>query len=629
MAGKACLKDQDDMISPVCRIRVAVACLLLVIALPSPLKAAGTPFSGVVRDSSGLLLEQVEIFLFHETVGSPPVSERLSDNEGRFDLGELVPGSYRIAAVKEGYRLYLGRVDTLLQRSIQVVLQPMPVEGEAGTEIVPGNASWSLRLPRRSLLRETGAEVLTPGRPTGEAVASRSSGAARMLSGEFTHSFEARSSPGMDDRLVDAYGLNTSLNMTGFLNEHARLDFTGSRRSVDRAAAGDDAVAGTRADVSAGLRLDAGPDDRIDIRTFFGGRETDRDGAGPPALSWGYDARWDRQLDGVSRLGVRMGYRDGSTGEATVALSDPVAGRQAVVGGNFESMVAPGHRIRAGMEASLSQRPDTLLGPDTWKIRLQSEDAWAVTAPLTLVYGLEYSRRHGYRAAGVLRPKIGAAWTGSRFALRGTAVGAMSPGAPDGAVGYEAEFEIPLPGRFRLLGALIRDPMADRLPEDAPGLPGALVRSYGEIAYGGRYAALVRDGASGRVKLTWSDGDMSGLLGTTPDLESPFLIWDEETLRFENLDLALAFPSTGTELTMGVQETTLGPGEREPGGGRQNSRYSIYLKQDLYRPARGASWRLAVALIAQDQGTDAQASEAEPQEFIRYSMLNAGVSVVF
>jgi hypothetical protein len=73
-------------------------------------------------------------------------------------------------------------------------------------------------------------------------------------------------------------------------------------------------------------------------------------------------------------------------------------------------------------------------------------------------------------------------------------------------------------------------------------------------------------------------------------------------------------------LKVAVRETTRAADETGPAGERQNSRYSIYLEQDLYRPARGASWRLAVALIAQDQATE---------EFSRYSMLNAGVSVAF
>jgi hypothetical protein len=605
------------------------ASLLLALALPSTLAAAGTSFGGIVRDSSGRLLEQVEIFLFDEPVGSPPLTERLSDEEGRFDLGELVPGAYRLAAVKEGYRLYLGRVDTLMQRSIQVILQPMPGKGEAGTEIVPGNASWSLRLPRRSLLRETGAEVLAPGRLDAEALEPRNTGAGRALSGEVAHTFEARSSPGADSRQVDAYGLHTSLNMTAIIDEHARLQIDGNRLSVDRATAGYDLATGTRTDVSAGLHLDAGADDRINIRTRFGGLETDLDGAGPKAVAWGYDARWDRQLDGASRFGLRMAYRDGSAGEADIGLSDPVAGRRAVAGGYFEALVAPGHQVRTAIEANQSRHPDTVYGPDTWNIRLQSEDAWAVTVPLTLVYGLEYRLRHGYQASGLFRPKIGAAWAGSAFALRGVLVGAMSPGSPDGAIGYEAEIEVPLPGGFRFLGAWTRDPNADQLPEGETGLQGDLVRSYGELVYGGRLVALVRDGASGRIALTWRDGDLYGLLGTVPDLESPLLVWDEETLRFENLDLALVFPSTGTELTVGVRETTMGPGEMESAGERQNNRYSIYLKQDLYRPARGASWRLAVALIAQDQAAGRRGPFAETEEVTRYSMLNAGVSVVF
>ena len=89
------------------------------------------------------------------------------------------------------------------------------------------------------------------------------------------------------------------------------------------------------------------------------------------------------------------------------------------------------------------------------------------------------------------------------------------------------------------------------------------------------------------------------------------------------------FPSTGTELTLGVRETTSNQGERETVQDLQNSRYSIHLKQDLYRPSRGAAWRLAVALIAQNQTATSRSPEAAPEQYSRNSMLNAGVSVVF
>ena len=593
------------------RLIPAMACLLLA-SCPIPFaQAAGTPFDGVVSDTSGRLLEQVEIFLFNEPAGGAPVTRQLSDADGRFNLGEPLPGPYRLAAVKEGYRLYLGRVNTLMQNSIQVILQPMPEEGQGGTESLPGNASWSLRLPRRSLLRETEAEVLARRGAIASAASDRFTGLERVLSGEFTQSFEARVLPESDRSRVGAYGRNSSLNMTGFLSENARLEFFGQRRSVDRTVGGLDAE--TTGELRTGLRYDAGPRDRLDFRTFFGGREPDPAGAVPAALAWGGSARWDRQLDGVSRLALRIGYRDGSAGEAMVALADPVAGRMAVLAGEYETLATPGHRIQVGVEANLSQGAAEVDGADGWNIRLRSEDAWALTPPLTLVYGLEYTQRYGYEEPAMLRPKVGAAWVGSAVALRWVAVGALVPGSGDGAVGYEGGLSIHLPGRLRLVGEVTRDPFADRLPEEGSILPGALVRSYGALAYGGRSVALVRDGDSGRISLTWSNGDISGLLGTAPDLASPVLSWAEGTLRFENLDLDLVFPATGTELTVGVQETD---------SGGPNSRYSVHVRQDLYRPARGAAFRLAVAVVAHEQTTGRES-------FSRYSMLNAGVSVVF
>ncbi len=618
MISKGCCK--------ICRLHL-VACFVLAALLPSVTPAAGMPFCGVVRDTSGRLLEQVEIFLFEEQAGSAPVAVRITDREGGFDLGGFLPGPYRLAAVKAGYRLYIGRVDTLFERSIQIILQPMPGEGEAGSEIIPGNASWSLRLPRRSLLRETGAGGLLSRSGAAGTGTDPSVAGGLLLAGEFIHSVEARSVPGDDEKLVDAYGLNTSLRTTGSITERARFSLEGRRRSMDRTG-GSDFGSGERVEVSAGLQLDAGVDDRIDIRTFFGSRESAAADAGPAVLLWGYNARWDRQLDGTSRMAVRMDYRDRSAADGTSALSDPVVGQRVVLGGEYETMAVRDHRVTADITADVSQGPFSMSGLDGWGVRIRSEDAWSVTAPFTLIYGLEYRHREGYQASEILRPRIGAAWAGNAFALR-LVTDYHRSGTADGPLGYRAELELPLPKGFLLTGEVARDPMAASLQEAGSGLDGILVRSYGDLAYERRSAALVRDGAAGRVALTWSDGDLTGLLGTAPDLEAPLLLWAEGTVRFENLELALWFPTTGTELTLGMLETISTLGEEEPVQDRQNNLYSIQLHQDLYRPERGAAWRLVVALIAEDRITTPGETEAELERISRYSMLNAGVSVVF
>ena len=609
------------------RLHLVGACLVLAVILPSATAAAGIPFRGVVLDSSGRLLEQVDIFLFDEQVGNSPVAVRLTDGEGRFDLGGVLPGLYRLAAVKAGYRLYIGRVDTLFERSVQVILQPMPGEGETGSEIIPGNASWSLRLPRRSLLRETGAGGLAPRSGTAGNGNDPSVAGRRLLAGEFAHSFEARSLSGDDERLVDAYGLNTSLRTSGSITERARFSLEGRRRSMERIGGGEFGT-GERAEMSAGLQVDAGVDDRIDVQAFFGSREPAVAGTGPPVLLWGYNVLWDRILDGASRMAVRMDYRDRSAGGATAALSDPVVGQRVVLGGEYETMVSRGHRVTTGLTANLSSGPLSLPGLDGWGVRIHSEDAWSVTPPFTLIYGMEYRHREGYQASDRLRPRIGAAWTGSAFALQLVTDYHMSA-TPGGLLGYRAELEIPLPAGFRFLGEVAGDPMAAGWPDTGSGLDGVLVRSYGDLAYERRSAALIRDAAAGRVALTWSDGDLNGLLGSAPDLEAPFLVWAEGTVSFENLELALWFPASGTELTLGVQETTSTEGEKEPVRDQRSHLYSIQFHQDLYRPERGAAWRLAVSLIAEDWSAAPGESEADLERIDRYSLLNAGVSVIF
>jgi hypothetical protein len=116
--------------------------------------------SGVVHDTLGNFVQDAEILVADPGVSGPPVATARSGADGRFRLN-LAPGSYVVAALKNGYRTFVGRVDTsTLHGWLEVVLGPALAAEPAQPGPSPG--SWALRLPRRGILREVEAEPAGP-----------------------------------------------------------------------------------------------------------------------------------------------------------------------------------------------------------------------------------------------------------------------------------------------------------------------------------------------------------------------------------------------------------------------------------------------------------------------------------
>ena len=152
-----------------------VTCLLLagVASRAADRPPSGRILRGVAVDPSGRALGGVEIVVTREPAGSvkdaAPKTVR-SDARGRFALAGLAPGSYRIVAVKGGYSVLVGKVDTLVRNFLEIILQPSGPPAPPGSR--PQGSAWALRLPERDHLEARGAEP-------GSAVASAESAEGR------------------------------------------------------------------------------------------------------------------------------------------------------------------------------------------------------------------------------------------------------------------------------------------------------------------------------------------------------------------------------------------------------------------------------------------------------------------
>lgn len=154
------------------RPRVAVLGLILLglwIGGPVLAQSPGTTapraaeiLTGVTHGPAGKILSGVEIRVFLPgSGGKEAFLTTKSDDRGRFSLALTAPGFYQYVAVKGGYAVLVGQFNTLIQKTLDLVLRPAGPPGPPGSR--PQDERWTLRLPARDLLEERFFEALPAG----------------------------------------------------------------------------------------------------------------------------------------------------------------------------------------------------------------------------------------------------------------------------------------------------------------------------------------------------------------------------------------------------------------------------------------------------------------------------------
>ena len=113
--------------------------------------------------------------------GPDPLAVVRTGPDGRFLVPDLPLGTYRVVAVKDGYATWLGRVSVALRTTLDLVLQPAVLDPTMDPD-------WALRVPDRSLLRETDFESLLTADGSGGTTVARMD-ADRVVSGQLAHLF--------------------------------------------------------------------------------------------------------------------------------------------------------------------------------------------------------------------------------------------------------------------------------------------------------------------------------------------------------------------------------------------------------------------------------------------------------
>lgn len=663
---------------------VAAALFLSLVALPT--SAARDVFSGMAKDALGNGLEGVRILILPDELGAAPVSETLTAASGRFRVSGLVPGTYRIAALKEGYLGFVARVNTVFRPSLNIVLQPAPAH-DPHDRPLPESVAWTLRLPRRSLLRDVdGASLLGSAkkgdpRDAGGVRNARSFDIGTAIQGEFRQLVALAGDSGTREGTEAGFlGSDTRMSLMVPILPRARVRLSGYRDRFEAGAArsGGSAPSRRNGGVDLALSYDLGLDASLDVNAFYSGGRLDLPIAGAADgepdrrehRTWGYDAGWSRDLDGVSRVRVSMDFHDTALdvpvsavgavpeGPAVVTGSDGVqlSNRSLGAATSFESAAGNGHQVRLGARARWVDRPapgirtaggspaGSQWSGQGWNLGVDAEDAWSVSGPWTVLYGLSYQDNVEAPGSGLVVPRVGASWSGTGVKIQAVASYPTSTSDPGGlpetveasgtaqAVGYDAIVEFLVTSGVRVKAQRTYEPV-----QYGYGLDSTDSHIRPVYVTDGR-ASTTRDSVLLEARfgsnLTWAQlarGTAEGRVARVPAFDVPVYLLSDRALRFATSQVGIRLASSGTEIVVGYQDVDEAlPSDSEAGG--THELWVLEIAQDLMGVRTGsASWRL---LLSARTATSVRAHDGDRAEHaegldLLARQVSAGVSVAF
>jgi hypothetical protein len=660
-------------------------------------RATAPALAGTVRDSIGNLVAGVEVLLVDRSTGTDPAASVRSGDDGHFAIASLVPGIYRIAAVKEGYLTHVGRVDTGVQRWVDLILHPVPALDDDGRPSpVPDDPTWVLRVPRRSIFRERDPVPVSDAGPTERVAESPLPPVSVQVEQVFAVDAPL---PKLDGRAPsELSGSETRVRIASSVGERGNIRVTGRHESLGSTWSENDALASANqeaASLNIDFHYDPSADTSLAIKAFYD--EHDYDWALPFAAgagrgeqgrkAWGYGSAWSKQLDPHSSLAIEMEYTQSSVvlpadtfrllfdANAAPYRTDPtvlhsVTSHALRAGGAYQNASTPGHQFQVGFQADLMESPleiPAVAGGDPalhaaagrgWAVRLNAQDSWAVSRPLTLVYGLGYKRSLSLQDTAFAVPRVGATLGLQRLVVRvmlsyhavtawETAdpdsarlfAGRTLPGRvrPDQEVGYEAELELPLPNGVRLRGSASFSPVQfDHLAYNTSGV--APIRqpvflTDGNAAVERSSVALIQDVGDTRTFIELTRGRAEGLLTPATTLDQRVRLLSQGALSYSSAVWGVRILPSGTDLQLEYSKVVE---RRTPDGRVEADQQLLELRvmQDLLRLDSYGSWRLmlAVRVATLDRKTEQRERSEDGSPALTEAFnqgVSAGLSVTF
>lgn len=394
----------------------SLACL----GAPARAMDGGSWVRGTVSDPGGRRLAEAAVQISLLPAQSATITTT-TNARGEFFLPGLVPGLYLLTASKDGYRPASSRLNTLIDRSVSLVMPPVLGEMLPEDASVPrlADSGWALRLPRRDLLREVGAEA---GGPATSDRAPERAGTGGRVDGSLDQRFAFLSSAG------DAGGHTTQVDLGADLGADFRITLSGlsGGTRLDSSDEGEPLYK-EQQDQFARLGAEYRPrqNDWIEFSALLSRRDyTVVPTAASPEDGFdqelqGYGARWGRSFGDRGSMNVAVDYRavevfgkasgefDPNNGEVqsiidnadnelwqafgTVQLSLNDQRRMTVnMRARRVNVATPGSLAMQAFEPSGGLPGD---GRERWAFDLRGREERALNGPLSFDYGFRYHRR--------------------------------------------------------------------------------------------------------------------------------------------------------------------------------------------------------------------------------------------
>jgi len=644
--------------------------------------------SGVVKDSLGNLIEGVEVLLVEKTASLSPTAVARSDAEGRFRIANLPRGAYRIAALKDGYLTFVGKIDTQVQQWLQVVLHPMPELDGGFSESLPEDSSWAFRLPRRYVLDSREPETVVVSETGPEEIHQTSFREPLQMQVDQLFSL-ATAVPDADGSRSDVKGSETYLRLASAIGERGNLDVSGFRQTFDSSHDdGEELAAASRdaAVVSLAFSYDTSPDTQLAVNAFYSERaleySTGLTELGPPPASissakqahrhWGYDARWSKRLDDVSSLAVQLDYHDttlrvpekisSNTLPGATGLPGEMVTRAVGASGVYESTPIVDHAVQIDFSAQVLDATDPVarigepaLTPAYFalsglSVGLNAQDTWSVAGPFSLVYGLGYRHAVTTHDASLVVPRLGGAWNLDRLAMRflvsyhsvadwgaEEARGEVVPFQPADALGYEVQLEVPLPAGMRVTSGLRYSPIQfDFLGYAGGGFEESsrpLYLTDGNAAVKENRFALIQESTGTRIYFEVINGVVEGTLAPITPYDVPLDYLAARALDYDAGRIGVRVLPSGTDLLLVYEKLVQSPTDASSGAKSKQKSLEIRVMQDLLDLHGIGNWRLLMAVrraALESEGLDGmlQGQQTALLDSMNHQV-SAGLSVTF
>jgi hypothetical protein len=663
--------------------RRAAALLPLVwalVLLPEPVtppahaqEPAPSPrFAGLVRDSVGNLLADVEVLVIERAASLEPVGSARSGSDGRFAIPELTPGAYRVAALKDGYLTTIQAVNTRLSAWVELVLQPAAAGEARRGEPAPDDPAWVLRVPRRYILRDAEPEVVAR---TAPANASNSSNASGDLHMEVAQLFDvAANGDGAAAGEPHRQGSETRVQVASAIGRHGSIRFDGTRDSLDTSQS-TDAIESTasRSSDALGLAMTfaTGADGRLDVAAAYDRRDLDWSAQALEASetrrhaqrALGYDTRWSRGLESDALLAVELSYRDLRSDLDVGAVEDLQSSRASAsnralrAAGSYERDLTDRHRVRLRASADLLETP--MAGPGavseaTFRepvrgaaMGLEADDLWKLSAPFSLTYGLAYRHAVDGRDTAVLVPRVGGIWQLDRvvwsFAVSyydaAGDVAGTTPGLgdflPAERVGYETQLEVPIGDRLRVEAGTSYAPLQlgvigdSRMAYRRGASP--IFLTDGNAAVRNDRIALAHETKGTRSWVAWNGGRATGNLAGLHFYDTPHQNLAHREVDYDNGQIGVHVEPSGTDVVLQyVTVDERGGTDLADGFSAEQRAVELQVMQDVARLQTLGHWRFLVgarveSVELEDRGGDLQSRALDTMG----RRLSAGLSVAF